>query len=685
MRSGLLSLIPAIALSGAAMAEEPIMFTSHSGETVEAFQGAFSVPENRRNPDSRMIEIGYVRFPALEGASGSPIVYLAGGPGGSGTGTARRQRFDLFMQMRRHGDVIAFDQRGTGLSINDLPTCVSDVRVSETEPSRDADLAHAYRQAMQDCRVFWSEAGIDIEGYTTAESVEDIADLRTHLGAEQVTLWGISYGTHLALAALKAIPDQIDRAILASAEGLDQTVKLPSQTEAYFDRLQQAVNTQPATAALYPDIAALMTRVHERMEQAPMMIEVRTAGGVRPFLLQRRDLQQITSGLIADPGTAAIALAMYAEIDQAGSAHIASAIVGQYYELGQPITLQPMPAAMDLASGISAARLAQVDAQLSENVRVQQFAAYWTAVWYAPVLGQGLGGFPFMARLYEMIDTPRGVMMPNAAHNLFLQWMLQAGMVGTLGGAAVLAGLVQQVRRGLSRRRRQRELLRGLLVVIVFVLAHAMVDFALEISGFFWLFCWMLGLGAGIANRSKSDLRRAGWSVTGALAAVLALAAGVSALGARDHLAADRILMLSDARFVARHGQTEASGHSARYYEAIGDRALRLVEPDYGLAYWAFSRSLAEEPRDGEVWGKRAFAGYHAFGVMTEAGIEDLRRSYLLLPYGGQSYLQWRSRFVLGVWAELPDDVRAAAQRESRALPGRAYQRWLSGINDADA
>ncbi|WP_440957346.1 alpha/beta fold hydrolase [Oceanicaulis sp. LC35] len=364
MRSGLLSLIPAIALSGAAMAEEPIMFTSHSGETVEAFQGAFSVPENRRSPDSRMIEIGYVRFPALEGASGSPIVYLAGGPGGSGTGTARRQRFDLFMQMRRHGDVIAFDQRGTGLSINDLPTCVSDVRVSETEPSRDADLAHAYRQAMQDCRVFWSEAGIDIEGYTTAESVEDIADLRTHLGAEQVTLWGISYGTHLAMAALKAIPDQIDRAILASAEGLDQTVKLPSQTEAYFDRLQQAVNTQPATAALYPDIAALMTRVHERMEQAPMMIEVRTAEGVRPFLLQRRDLQQITSGLIADPGTAAIALAMYAEIDQAGSAHIASAIVGQYYELGQPITLQPMPAAMDLASGISAARLAQVEAEV---------------------------------------------------------------------------------------------------------------------------------------------------------------------------------------------------------------------------------------------------------------------------------------------------------------------------------
>jgi len=361
MRSGLLCFIPALALGGAALAEESITFTSNDGVSVEAFQGAFSVPENRANPQSRMIEIGYVRFPALEGASGSPIVYLAGGPGGSGTGTARRQRFDLFMQMRRHGDVIAFDQRGTGLSSNDLPACVSSVTVSETEPSTDADYAEAYRQAARECRVFWHEQGVEIEGYTTAESVEDISDLRAHLGADQVTLWGISYGTHLAMAALKAIPDEIDRAILASAEGLDQTVKLPSQTEAYIERLQAAVNTQPAASAAYPDIAGLMARVHDRLQAEPMMLQVQTHEGVQPFLLQRRDLQQMTSGLIADPGSAAIALAMYAEIDQAGSANIAAAIVARFYELGQPVTLQPMSTAMDLASGITTERLAQVE------------------------------------------------------------------------------------------------------------------------------------------------------------------------------------------------------------------------------------------------------------------------------------------------------------------------------------
>jgi pimeloyl-ACP methyl ester carboxylesterase len=443
MRSGLFAIVSALALTGAAQAEDPITFTSNAGDSVEAYQGAFLAPENRNDPDSRMIEIGYVRFPALDGAEGPPIVYLAGGPGGSGTGTARAQRFELFMQMRQHGDVIAFDQRGTGLSSNDLPRCVSHVAVPDTEPTTDAEFAEAYRQAALECRMFWHEQGVEIDGYTTAQSVADISDLRAHLGAEQVTLWGISYGTHLAMAALKTIPDEIDRAILASAEGLDQTVKLPSQTEAYIERLQAAVNTQPAASAAYPDIARLMARVHARLEAEPMMIQVQTRDGVHPFLLQRRDLQQMTSGLIADPGLAAIALAMYAEIDQAGSAFIASGIVARFYELGQPITLSPMSTAMDLASGITEARLAQVEREAQTallgaylNFPMPQLNGVWSgfglddAFRTAPVgdtpillLSGTLDGrtYPDSQReaLSGMSDVD-WVIVENAGHNLFM-------------------------------------------------------------------------------------------------------------------------------------------------------------------------------------------------------------------------------------------------------------------------
>lgn len=349
-------------MAPSAGAEDPITFTANSGESVEALQGEFQVPEDRSDPDSRTIAISYVRFPATGNADGPPIVYLAGGPGGSGSGTARRQRFELFMAMRAHGDVIAFDQRGTGGS-TELPRCTSSVHVPETEPVGDADYGAAWRAAVEECGAFWRGEGIAIEGYTTAESVQDISDLRAHLGAEQVSLWGISYGSHLALAALKDIPDEIDRVIIASAEGLDQTVKMPAHTDAYFDRLQAAVNTQPAAAARYPDIAGTMRRVHARLEAEPMMLEIpQEDGTVAPVLLQRRHMQAMSSALISDPQYAAILLALYASLD-AGDPGLAIGLLQRFHTPGEAITLSAMPTAMDLASGIGEARLVEFERQ----------------------------------------------------------------------------------------------------------------------------------------------------------------------------------------------------------------------------------------------------------------------------------------------------------------------------------
>ncbi|WP_417496670.1 alpha/beta fold hydrolase [Maricaulis sp.] len=346
-----------------AYGEEAIEFTARSGDSVAAFHGTITVPENRADPDSRMIEVSYIRFPATGDHPGSPIIYLSGGPGGSGSATARGPRFSLFQEMRQHGDVIAFDQRGTGGS-TELPRCVSSEFVSEIEAVSDADYAAAQLRAVGACGVFWRQQGIDVRGYTTRESVQDLAALRDHFGAEQMTLWGISYGSHLALAALKDIPGQIDRVILASAEGLDQTVKLPAQTDLYFTRLQAAIDSQPAARALYPDIAQLMRRVHDRLDAAPVMLQLPTEDGTTlPFLLQRRHLQGFTSGLISDPQYAALLLMLYTQVD-AGQYELTTMLLQRFWDIGEPITLSAMPTAMDLASGISDARLAEFERQL---------------------------------------------------------------------------------------------------------------------------------------------------------------------------------------------------------------------------------------------------------------------------------------------------------------------------------
>lgn len=441
----------AAALTGAALfaaplqaqpVEEAITFEAGNGESVAAFQGSFEVPENRADPNSRMIEIGYVRFPATTETPGDPIVYLAGGPGGSGTGTARERRFPLFMQMRRHADVIAYDQRGTGLSAN-APRCESSVGLPDLEPVTDAEAAQLYQQAVIECAAFWASEGVDLRGYTTAESAADLSDLRRHLGAEQIDLWGISYGSHLAFAALNSMPDEIGKVIVASAEGLDQTVKYPARSDEYVRRIQAAVNTQPAAAALYPDIEGMIRRVQARLEEEPMLVEYpQRDGSMAQILIQRRHGQEMVSRMSSDPQFAAVMLAVYAALDQ-GDTSVLQGVLPFFYTPGSTIRLSAMSTAMDRASGISAERLAEVERQIPTamvggylNFPMPQILPVLTELDLGPEFRRGpFGDTPTLllsgtldGRTYP--DSQREavagmsdvtwIIVENAGHNLFM-------------------------------------------------------------------------------------------------------------------------------------------------------------------------------------------------------------------------------------------------------------------------
>lgn len=338
------------------------VFKSADGQTTDAVHGSLQVPENRSDPDSRMLTLRYVRFPATTNKPGAPIIYLSGGPGGSGIDTAKQRRFPLFMAMRQFGDVIALDQRGTGAS-DDTPVCEPSNAPSESEALSDEAFVAAYRAAALECAAFWKANDVDLRGYNTGESVRDLDALRRQLGADKITLWGISYGSHLALAAIKQMDDRLDRVVIASAEGLDQTVKLPARTDAYFDRLQAVVNDKPEAKAAYPDIKALIARVHAKLEGKPVVLHLKDSHGDNTdLLLQRRTLQMIEGGAISDPEGSVLMLAVYRAIDADDYKPI-SDIMQKYFSPGTRLKMRAMPLAMDVASGISSKRLALVEQQ----------------------------------------------------------------------------------------------------------------------------------------------------------------------------------------------------------------------------------------------------------------------------------------------------------------------------------
>ncbi|MDO9337445.1 MAG: alpha/beta hydrolase [Caulobacter sp.] len=345
--------LPALASAFAAGAAEPFRFKSSAGVETDAERGDFEVPEDRRDPGSRRIRLSYVRFPSTAARPGPPIVYLAGGPGGTATGAAAGRRFPIFMALREVADVIAFDQRGTGASnhiprLSPQPTPLP----AFTRAGLTADVRAEFSRAWAE----WTAAGVSMAGYNTAQSADDIDDLRRHLGAEKIDLWGISYGSHLGLSVLRRHGRRIGRVALASLEGQDQTVKRPAHADAYLRRVDALLGADPALRATIPDLLALMRRVHARLEAAPVRITVPVRGAPTEVTVGGFAVQLLAGSLIANPETLVMLPGLYLALD-AGEVSVLKPFITQI--AGLP-GVNGMPEAMDLASGISPRRLALV-------------------------------------------------------------------------------------------------------------------------------------------------------------------------------------------------------------------------------------------------------------------------------------------------------------------------------------
>lgn len=253
---------------------KPYTFENGKGEKVAAEFGTLFVPEKRGDPSSNLIELAFVRFKSVAKVPGPPIVYLAGGPGGSGIGAAYGSRFPLFMAFREIGDVIAFDQRGTGYSKPNL-RCYENLSIPlDVAPTREG-AAKVYTENSANCARYWRTVQrVDLTGYNTNESADDLEDLRKALGVPKISLWGISYGTHLALTTIRRHPRSISRAVLAGIEGPDHTYKLPSSIQAHLEDLAAVIKADPQVGKDIPDFLGLMKSVFDRLDAQPEIVEI---------------------------------------------------------------------------------------------------------------------------------------------------------------------------------------------------------------------------------------------------------------------------------------------------------------------------------------------------------------------------------------------------------------------------
>jgi pimeloyl-ACP methyl ester carboxylesterase len=237
-----------------------------------AHEGRLLVPESRRRPRGRLLELRFVRFASTSSAKRPAIVYLAGGPGASGIWSASGDRYDLFMKLRAAGDVVALDQRGAGFS-RPAPVCPGTWSYPLNHPHDDDTLAAVLAPYLRRCIAAFDDS-LDVTAFNTIESAADLEDLRIALKANQLSLVGISYGTHLALAYLRRYPNRVARAVLAGVEGPDHTWKLPLNIDAILHRIDTAIAADPRAHRAIPDFLGSLRATLAQLDARPVTLDV---------------------------------------------------------------------------------------------------------------------------------------------------------------------------------------------------------------------------------------------------------------------------------------------------------------------------------------------------------------------------------------------------------------------------
>jgi pimeloyl-ACP methyl ester carboxylesterase len=227
-----------------------------------------------------------VRLRSTANEPGPPLVFLAGGPGAPGIGMGRVPiYFRLFERLREVGDVILLDQRGTGLSSPNLSfpaTASPPLDIFESEANWLRELTRQARASTD----YWRSRGVDLSAYNSAQSADDLEDLRRALGAQKINLLGHSYGTELALAAVRRHPDRLDRLVLAGVHGPDDQQSLASVWDFVIRKLAVLAAADAQVGKDVPDLEGLFRRVLAKLERTPVTLTVTDERAKRPVRIR---------------------------------------------------------------------------------------------------------------------------------------------------------------------------------------------------------------------------------------------------------------------------------------------------------------------------------------------------------------------------------------------------------------
>jgi pimeloyl-ACP methyl ester carboxylesterase len=272
---------PSLAALGFEQAE--CTFERPSGTEPEC--GYLTVPQVRAEPDRGRVRLPVAVFRAADDPGEDAVAYLDGGPGGN-TLDGMPFIYEALKPLAGGRDLVIFDQRGAGGSSPSLD-CPEVTEVNYDLLARQFTIDQRVAQDAASARQCYSRLtgeGVDPGLATSAENAADVNDLRVALGYEQWNLFGVSYGTRLALTVMRDFPEGVRSVILDST--YPPQSDLYAELQANFDRslgvLFASCAADPVCGEAYPNLEAVFYETVDRLNEVPLQLSLSVLQGHSP-------------------------------------------------------------------------------------------------------------------------------------------------------------------------------------------------------------------------------------------------------------------------------------------------------------------------------------------------------------------------------------------------------------------
>jgi len=233
------------------------------GRQVDARCGTLAVPEDRANPNGRMIDLNIAVIPAIKrNPEADALFLLAGGPGQSAV-EAFPVMIALMSQVHEGRDIVLVDQRGTGES--------NPLRCLDPEDETMSD--EQVMAKLKDCP---KTLDADLRYYTTEIAMTDLDEVRAALGYETINIYGASYGTRAALTYLRMFPEHVRTVTLDAVvdPGFVMFMDAAEDGQAALDQFFARCEADEACQSAFPELRTEFESLLARLEETPAQITI---------------------------------------------------------------------------------------------------------------------------------------------------------------------------------------------------------------------------------------------------------------------------------------------------------------------------------------------------------------------------------------------------------------------------